>query len=290
MSLAPSLSGLVMLSACCVALAHPLQASAQATRGRPVRPPVAQPVAGAMPVTAPSSVSPQKESLGAFSGDEENEGGETDPKPRPTPRFLNSRAAPGLSSTTRPLSNHPDALAIAREIAQALGKADIDVALLGGQKYMVSECFGLKASAGEFAIRLANPEVRMEGLSVVTTFVIPHVAMNGFRVRFRPNPNNVSNPCTFSKRYGLSGSASDVRLEVRYSPLIDVQACTISAGQVRTHWSIGGLNLKPLQNDLDKVAKNMIVEAANFTDDMMSSRMRVALDQAVVNRPGVCAV
>ena len=109
-------------------------------------------------------------------------------------------------------------------------------------------------------------------------------------MRFRPNPTNVSDPCTFSKRYGLSGSASDVRLELRYTPLIDIQSCSMSPGEVRTHWSIGAVNLKPLQNDLDKVAKNMIVDAVNFVSDMMMRDLtRAAIDQAIATHPELCA-
>jgi len=56
-----------------------------------------------------------------------------------------------------------------------------------------------------------------------------------------------------------------VRFEIRFDPLLDLRECKVqTAGQIRYSFAIGGFNLRPLQNDLDNVAKNMIEEAINL--------------------------
>ena len=49
----------------------------------------------------------------------------------------------------------------------------------------------------------------------------------------------------------------------------------MTAGAIRTKFAIGGLNLKPLQNNLDPVAKNMIEDAINFYLENGSFGMQV---------------
>lgn len=151
-----------------------------------------------------------------------------------------------------------------RDLLQALKDKEINVALLGGEKYMVNNCLGIKASAGTFRLKLASPNFRWEGTGVRLTFRIDKIAMNALSVRFRPNPTNAAYPCHFSKRRTIGGSASNVTLEYSFDPILDLQQCKLgSLGNIRQRVGIGGLNLKPMQNDLDRVAKNMIEDSIN---------------------------
>ena len=54
-------------------------------------------------------------------------------------------------------------------------------------------------------------------------------------------------------------------VEIRFDPLLDLRECKVqTVGLLGYSFAIGGFNLRPLQNDLDKVAKNMIEEAINL--------------------------
>ena len=207
--------------------------------------------------------------VGKSSDDEENEDAEPDPEFAPVAFVPLSRGdSPPLESTgssaTR-MKDHPKAKEFAQRVAEALSKKEINVALLGGRKYMVHDCLGIKASAGEFTLKLANPSVRIEDAGVIMEFKIDKVSMNALKVRMRPNLGNPLKPCKFSKRFEVGGAASDVRVEFRMDPLLDLDRCRVSQfGNYHVFFRIGGLNLKPLQNDLDKVAKNMIEDSITF--------------------------
>lgn len=199
----------------------------------------------------------------------ENENDEPDP-PRP-PRMALKTPRLSAGARTQHLKDHRRGEEIMRDVVQALKDKEINVALLGGEKYMVNNCLGIKASAGTFRLKLASPNLRWEGTGVRLTFRIDKIAMNALSVRFRPNPTNAAYPCHFSKRRTIGGSASKVTLEYSFDPILDLQQCKLgSLGTIRQRVGIGGLNLKPMQNDLDRVAKNMVEDAINnvFEFDM----------------------
>jgi hypothetical protein len=173
---------------------------------------------------------------------------------------------PSLSPGARSqhLKDHPRGEEIMKDLLQALKDKEIDVALLGGEKYMLNNCLGIKASAGTFRFKLASPNFRWEETGVRLTFRIDRISMNALSVRYRPNPTNAAYPCHFSKKHTIGGSASDVSLEYRFDPILDLQQCKLgSLGSIHRRVGIGGLNLKPLQNDLDRAAKNMIEDSIN---------------------------
>jgi hypothetical protein len=180
-------------------------------------------------------------------------------------------ARPGFGSTapSPTLPKHVTDLQNLQQFFASLGheitNLDMNVALIGGNKYMVNDCLGLKASVGLFAFRPAAPSLRTEGSGIVLEFVIDRISMNVLMVRVRPNLTNPSKLCHFSKAFGVGGSATDARFTIRFDPLLDLSNCkVVNAGTFRQSFALGGLNLKPLQNDLDKVAKNMIEEAINL--------------------------
>lgn len=201
---------------------------------------------------------------------DENDGEPADPAPPAR------RGAPSLAGLTgrasganvKKLKDVPDAQKILDEVERGLRDREIHIALVGGEKYMINKCFGLKASAGTFTLKLENPDLRLDGSGVKMTLNIPHVSMNALKIRVRPNTNLMKNPCSFSKRRKVGGSAKDVKLVLRFDPLLDLQKCKLgSIGHVETKWRIGNLNLKPLQNDLDRMAKNMIEDSLTYASN-----------------------
>lgn len=187
---------------------------------------------------------------------------------RPRPTVKPPAVAPatgGIASSAvhaRRLKDAPDALGVLRAMADRILEMEMKVALVPLAAFHVGDCLGLRASAGEFSFRFDTPELRIEDTGVLLKFTAERIHMDALTVRAKPNPTNVSNPCTFGHRFELGGSASDVRLELRMDPIMDVRECRMTApGEIRTTWRIGGLNLKPLQNDLDRAAKNMLEDA-----------------------------
>ena len=196
---------------------------------------------------------------GQPSSPQENEDEEADA----APRKAMSRPERVNTANAKPLSAVPDVKDLLQAAAKELTNLRLNASLVGGNKYMVNDCLGVKASAGDFVVNPGIPSLRQEGSGVVMTFSVDRIVLDGLMVRVRPNPN-VAKLCKFSKKFGVGGAASNVRLELRVDPLLDLEQCRVFfAGPLRTSFAVGGLNLKPLQNDLDKVAKNMIEDALN---------------------------
>ena len=217
--------------------------------------------------TAPSK--PPPIGVGTPSPDSENANSEADMRAPPPAR--GKLALAGLSGTVGlPLREHPNGLEILQKIASALAEVEVSVAPIWGAKYMANDCLGLKASAGSFLFRLQRPNARFAGTGAVLTFLVDRVSMNALTLRMRPNPNNLANPCTFGGRFTVGGSASNVRYEYRFDPILNMQECKLgSVLNVKTRWHIGGLNLQPLQNNLDAVAAKMIEEGLNHSTNYL---------------------
>ena len=269
---APNCCKLVQQSTGTGVVGSPTQSSTKDTRSAKgeVKVPSTPPITASEGTTAgairgrPETPGTKPGRLGLLSPAIENEDGEPDPAPR---------AALSTAATTkafnRATAKHVKDLQDVQKFFASLGheveKLNINVALIGGNKYMVNDCLGIKASAGQFTFRPGAPSLRLDGSGVLMQFVVNRVALDGLSVRVRPNVSNPTNLCKFSKRFGVGGSASNVRFEIRFDPLLDLRECKVqTAGQIRYSLAIGGFNLRPLQNDLDNVAKNMIEEAINL--------------------------
>ena len=227
--------------------------------------------------TAPSGRPAAPTLVGVPSPDSENPNGQVDPKPPPRPRSRSTLAGIQGGGPGTHLKDHPAGRDILDQIAQAIIAREVSVAPIWGTKYMVHDCLGLKASAGSFLLRLRSPNARFEGTGAVLTFVVDRVAIDVLTLRMRPNPNNPANPCTFGGRFEVGGSASDVRYEYRFDPILDLQQCKVGrVVEVDTRWSIGGLNLKPLQNNLDYVARKMIEEGLNYSTNYLDQVIATA--------------
>ncbi|MBL9189894.1 MAG: hypothetical protein JNK23_20610 [Opitutaceae bacterium] len=169
--------------------------------------------------------------------------------------------SPGTEGGAIPFKNHPNAPAIIEKIKQALNGFEIDVALLGSHKYMINDCLGIKVSAGTFKLRFDNPKIYFQNTALIFECGIEKIEFSAIKLRMRPNPN-ILKPCKFSKKFEVGGKAEDIRLKLTMDPIVDLQHCkffssVLPEGTVR----IGDLNLKPLQNNLDQMAKNAVEDA-----------------------------
>lgn len=163
------------------------------------------------------------------------------------------------------LAEHPDRQEIVSKAVQNFQGNQIKLSLLAGKTYMVTNCLGIRASAGEFLLRPGNPKFEFRSGGLWVQFSIDTVSINALTIRMRPNPTNLQKPCSFGKRFSIGGSASNLRLELTLNPVLNIQQCKVgNPGATQVKWRIGGLNLKPLQNDLDKVAKNMIEDTLTY--------------------------
>ena len=182
------------------------------------------------------------------------------PKPSPDGRSLSPEQMGATMSGTIRLSKHPEASAILSEVANAFDGVSINVGLLSGEKYEAGSCVGIKVSSGTFELQMTKPQFSVDNTGVVFAFTIPHVTLNALRLHAMPSAH--ANPCSYGGVLDVGGSASDVRFTYRLDPILALSNCSmfrLDPSLDEAKWSIGGLNLKPLQNDLDKVAKRMLV-------------------------------
>lgn len=200
----------------------------------------------------------------------------TPPSAAPSPP---AKASPGrgLGSLGRPasrvvrLKDYEKAAPMMQAVGAALSAREIDVTLLAGRKYMINNCFGIKASAGKFRMRLANPRFSIDEDGARLTFGIDRIGMSALKLRMRPR-SDVLHPCKFGKSFEVGGSAKNVRVEVRLDPRLDLERCRLgNIGKVRAKFRIGNLNLKPLQNDLDRMAKDMVEDSMTWIFENLDS-------------------
>lgn len=217
---------------------------------------------------------------GVKSSDDENAKGEKDSY---APISIRAIPIAALSSKTRRLKDDPNAQAYLAQVKSLLNGFAINTALLAGHKYMVSNCVGIKVSAGEFALMVPDPDLRLDNTGVVLTFAIPHIEMSGFKLRFRPDVTDPTEMCHFSGRYGVGASADNLRLELHFDPILDLEQCKISSmGHVTQIWRIGKLRMSPLPTEVSDMAGNIIEDALtnsanlNLIDRMLAGLNAVA--------------
>ncbi|MDB6128466.1 MAG: uncharacterized protein JWM35_2362 [Verrucomicrobia bacterium] len=222
---------------------------------------------------APSPGSPQPFGAivkrGALSSDAENPDGEKDPAFVPHRLVLpaGSVSARVLPSGRKYLKDLPNAQEIATKAASKLGQQTINIALLAQHKYMIADCLGVKVSAGTFNLKLGAPVITIVDEGVVARYTISHVSFSAFRLRFRPDVTDLAQPCHFSGRVELGGSADNVVLELRYNPVIDIEKCRVGEPvHLYLHIDIGSVHLNPLPpgvSGLEDAFKDMTVDALN---------------------------
>lgn len=223
---------------------------------------------------------------GILSADSENTSGQTDPHRivPPTRSFVGT--PPHSLGKSRRLKDDP---AIGEYVAlavSALKGFEIKTALLAGHKYMVNNCLGMKVNAGEFALKVPDPDLRVVNDGLLLTFTIAHVTMNAFSIRLRPDPTDVIQPCHFSGTVGIGGGADNVRYELHFDPVLDVEQCRIgSMGQVHQVWRIGTLHLNPLPAAVSNLAGDMIEDSLTaFANADLVDRIVAVLNAAATNQ------
>lgn len=140
---------------------------------------------------------------GIHSPDTENEQSMKDPvyvvKTLPVEKST-ATTLPNAKGT--PLTTLKDAEAIGLKIAHKIMAKALHFNLLSQHKYMINNCLGIKASAGNFSMKLSNPFVKVEQSLLYMKFTIDKVNMDVLAIRMRPCPKDAQ--CHF-------GSAFEVR-------------------------------------------------------------------------------
>lgn len=207
---------------------------------------------------------------GIMSTPNENPGGEKDdpfvpPARSPAMSAMRAARADFLSYKVRPISHDPKAQDYLNAIKSALGGFEVRTALLAEHKYMIADCIGIKVSAGEFSLKVPDPDVRVDNTGIVVTFAIPHVEMSAVKFRFRPDVTDTQQPCHFSGKVGIGASADNVRLELHFDPILNIEQCKIGdIGAVTTIWRIGHLRMSPLPSDVVDLGANIVEDALTF--------------------------
>src|SRR6185295_14749644 len=175
-------------------------------------------------------------------------------------------------------------------VNQVQGRA-INLALVGGSTFMVNDCLGLKASAGQFTLKFGASTFTIDSSGVDLEFVIDEISLTALKVSVKPRvPTwNDPNPCHWSGSFEIGGKARDIRLSAHCEPKISLDDCQlVGLGDFGFHFSIGSLSLEPLPSELDGMAKKLIVDAVNAgLGGPLSDILKEAINSAVLQE--ICA-
>jgi hypothetical protein len=192
----------------------------------------------------------------------------------PAPAVERNRDLPidiiGRSSVS--LLDLPMAGAIAQAAANAFEDKEISVALLDDVSFKINSCLGIKGSAGEFYLRFGKADLTIDSSGIEFELFIERVSLTAIDIKMKPRVPTLGNldPCDWSGKFEVEGAASDVRIRVRCAPKVSLDDCRIvSLGDFDASVSIGGIDLRPLQNNLDSVAKDLIEESINLALDVL---------------------
>ena len=216
---------------------------------------------------------------GKISQDSENENGGSDPKFH-TLAFASPKLPGVKTGESKRITEMENGLQFIKDVVYQLIEKKYSFSLISQHKYMINDCLGIKASVGEFSVQFSKPEININNVGkVVIIMGVDEISFNALKIRMRPCPKDLQ--CHFSERFQIGGLARDLTMKVTMDPLAMVASSTgICAlafqGSLPIVWNIGALNLKPLQNNLDDLAKQMIEDALNgsslnlFTDRFLS--------------------
>jgi Cu/Ag efflux protein CusF len=174
---------------------------------------------------------------------------------------------------------------IIQQATAMLGGVNMHASLLGGHKYMVTSCVGIKASAGTFDLVIPDPALTFDAGGVHLTFKIARVNMDALSVRFEPNPGNLLDPCTFSDQVGIGGYVEDVQYDLTFDPVEDLKACQLgSMGKVDYKASVGNVRLEPLPPEVGNAVKDMINDALLLSYSAATQLDPVDEEMMLINR------
>ncbi len=252
-------------TACCVITSmSPVPAPAPvrpAAVPTPARAPAAAPPPSSTPATGSSvatvfNIQPR----GIVSPPSENAKGEPDPAPHAVGHVV--AAVSTLGPHQQRLAETDQGKQIIQQGVKLLGGITMHASLLGGHKYMINNCLGIKASAGNFDLLIPDPDVRFENTAARMSFTIDRISMNALSVRLRPDLGDPTNACSFSGRIGIGGYAENIRYDITFDPILDLQSCRLgSMGKVDFKYSVGKVRLEPLPPEVGNLAKDLINDA-----------------------------
>ncbi|MDH3503811.1 MAG: hypothetical protein OEZ41_04005 [Nitrospirota bacterium] len=227
--------------------------------------------------------------------------------PRLQPRPLAPSAGSGQSSShpapppttpanvPMPLAQHPQGQQMMAAAVKNASLLDINFTFLNktyekdvygprnpitGKRIRLS-CVRLKVTSG-FALRVDVPQFTLNFQGLTVTQNISRISNDGIKIKWQLGP-------CFENAGGFGFRLSDVKFVYKARPTLtfDEQGfCRLSWNEKPDEFrvSIGDLNIYNTQNDLDKLAKDAVREAVNFTmNDILGSLMRNELTKITVN-------
>jgi hypothetical protein len=164
-------------------------------------------------------------------------------------------------------------MAIVTRTIENMIKLEYGFSLLSSHKYMVNDCLGIKASSGQFKLKFANPEIKVNADGKISIKLeIDKIKFSALKVRIKPRSPDFSdpNPCHFSGKFEVGGEATNVSVKLTLD-LVTTAMSGATTGYcffafddpVDIKWTIGGFNLRPFPNALDNVAREMVEDALN---------------------------
>lgn len=210
---------------------------------------------------------------GKISPDNENEDNETDPPFKVVPVTPSIQKVKAGNAKEKPVSELENGLQIVKDIMDKMIASEYNFSLLSQHKYMINSCLGFKVSAGQFNVKFSNPAVEIGSLGKITIKLkINRINLSALKIRMRPctKPEHLLDPCHFGKKFEIGGEATDISLKIVFAPV--ARALDGSAGlcffalddNILFNWDIWGLNLKPMQNNLDDLGKEMLEDGLNL--------------------------
>ena len=224
------------------------------------------------------------------------------PKPAtPSPPGTSSNPLrPGIPSTTpanvpMPLAQHPEGQQMMAAAVKNASLLDINFTFLNktyekdvygprnpinGKRIRLS-CVRLKVTSG-FALRVDVPQFTLNYQGLTVSQNISRISNDGIKIKWQLGP-------CFENAGGFGFRLSDVKFVYKARPTLtfDEQGfCRLSWHEKPDEFrvSIGDLNIYNTQNDLDKLAKDAVREAVNFTmNDILGSLMRNELTRITVD-------
>ena len=267
-----------------VGAAAPVRARPDPRPAEPVSKPAAPVRATPNPRPAEPVSEPRATSQAMSSGDEDN----------PQAQQYSS-GAPMDAITAFPLAAYEGGQEMMQQAASQL-RLDIDFEFLDkaykndvyvrepvtNKKVRVS-CVRFRATSG-FKLKMDPPTYSLTNQGLTVTQNFPKIKADGLTYRFQLGP------CAdIAGGYGVQ--LSDVKFVYKARPIISFEenGCSVSwnADPNGIGISIGDLNIIGVQNDLDKLAKDAVREAINFTlDAAVGSGLRGELQKVAVQTCG----
>lgn len=163
------------------------------------------------------------------------------------------------------LADIPLAQQILEGMSQSLNGLNINVALIGGERATAGDCLGIEIRAGQFQVDFGSVDFQIDSTGIELSISIDEISLTAIKIKTK-SPVSF---CDWAGTFEVGGSATDIKLTVHFDPRVRLDDCyLVRLGEISAHVSIGGLNLKPLQNDLDKLVKNLIEDAINEKIDL----------------------